>query len=362
MTTAVAVSGGVDSLCALHLLKREDARAFAVHAHFLPPTPDALDRQDRLARICSELDVPLHVLDVSRTFRERVIEPFISSYVRGLTPNPCAWCNREAKFGLILSRALELGADRLATGHYARTATDASGRPSLWRGVDPDKEQSYFLSLLTPAQIGRARFPLGEWTKEQVRREMGRRVRDLPEKSESQEICFVPGDDYRGFLESQGIRLPGQGPILDSSGRELGRHSGLHRFTVGQRRGIGVAFSEPLYVLDKDMGSNALYVGTRRELRSGGCRVRAMNHLVGPGEWPSEVLVQTNYRERPRPAAVHHDERGRAAVRFRSEGRPGTPGQVAAFYTRDGRVLAGGVIDRGTEGGGEQGDSGSHQH
>jgi tRNA-specific 2-thiouridylase len=345
MTTAVAVSGGVDSLFALHLLRERGERVFAVHAFFLPPDRESLDRRNRLAEVCADLGVSLHVLDLSRDFRDRIIEPFVRSYARGLTPNPCAQCNREAKFGLILSAARELGAERLGTGHYARLLRDGAGRASLWRGADPAKEQSYFLSLLTPAQLARARFPLGDWTKEEVRAQIAGRVRSLPESSESQEICFVPGGDYRAFLDAQDVLLPGEGPILDSRGRELGRHSGLHRFTVGQRRGLGIAYSEPLYVLGKDLGANTLLVGTRDELRSGACRVREVNYLLDPESWPTDVYIQTNYRERPRPAEVSHEAGGRATVRFERQGKPATPGQIGTFYSGSGRVLAGSVIE-----------------
>ncbi len=335
----VAVSGGVDSLLALCLLREEGRRPEALHGFFLPPGEREMAVRQELARICSRLGVTLHCIDFSRQFRDQVITPFLRDYARGVTPNPCALCNRRIKLGLLLDAARERGGDCLATGHYARVTAE----PGLYRGLDPAKEQSYFLALLTREQIGRAVFPLGSWRKEEVKRALQQRIGDPPASVESQEVCFIPDNDYRRFVRERTTDLPGPGPILDSSGRRLGEHSGLYRYTLGQRRGLGIPYSEPLYVLRKDLKANALIVGTKDELGATGCTVREMNFLLSPEDWPETVFVQGNYRQTPRQAetACCGDE---MEVRFAGSAPSPTPGQVMAFYNGDGRVLGGGII------------------
>ena len=339
MRTFVAVSGGADSLLALLLLRDQGARPHALHGCFLPPGEGERALQKELASVCQRLDVPLHIHDFSREFHHRVITPFLQDYARGVTPNPCALCNRRVKFGLLLDKARELGGDSLATGHYALVIPE----PALYRGLDPAKEQSYFLALLTRRQLARAVFPLGAWRKEEAKRELWRRVGPPPAFSESQEVCFIPDNDYRRFVRERVQDLPGPGPIRDSSGSHLGEHSGLYRYTLGQRRGLGIPYSVPLYVLKKDLEKNTLVVGTARELAASGCRVSGMNYLLSPGDWPETVYVQGNYRQAPRSAEVIHYD-GAAGVGFYSPAPPPTPGQVMAFYSEKGRVLGGGII------------------
>jgi tRNA-specific 2-thiouridylase len=335
----VAVSGGVDSLLALCLLREQGRDPKAMHGFFLPPGEREIALRDELAKVCSSLGVPLHTCDFSDEFRNRVITPFVQEYARGVTPNPCARCNRRIKFGLLLDAARKVGGDALATGHYARVTAE----PALYRGVDPAKEQSYFLALLTREQLAQAIFPLGAWRKEEARKALHDRVGPPPASGESQEVCFIPDNDYRRFVRERLEDLPGPGPILDSSGRRLGEHSGLYRYTLGQRRGLGIPSSEPLYVLQKDLETNTLIVGTREELGARGCTVREMNYLLQPRDWPETVYVQGNYRQQPREAeAVPSGDR--AEVRFPRPAPPPTPGQVMAFYNEDGRVLGGGII------------------
>jgi tRNA-specific 2-thiouridylase len=335
----VAVSGGVDSLLALCLLQEEGRSPEALHGFFLPPGEREIALRDELASVCSRLGVPLHTYDFSEAFHSRVITPFVEEYARGVTPNPCALCNRRIKFGLLLDAARELGGDALATGHYARVTAE----PALYRGLDPAKEQSYFLALLTREQIAQAIFPLGTWYKEETRRALHSRVGPPPASGESQEVCFIPDNDYRRFVRERVEDLPGPGPIRDSSGRSLGEHSGLYRYTLGQRRGLGIPSSEPLYVLKKDLETNTLIVGTRDELGARGCTVREMNYLLQPQDWPETVYVQGNYRQEPRMAETVLSG-DRAEVRFPRPAQPPTPGQVMAFYNEDGRVLGGGII------------------
>jgi tRNA-specific 2-thiouridylase len=372
MTTAVAVSGGMDSLLALALLKEAGREVLALHAHFLPPD----ERQRELARAlnaqCDALCVRFAAVDLSAAFSRLVIEPFVAAYAAGLTPNPCAGCNRDMKFGLLAREAARLGADRIATGHYARlpgefaaaredsgpggvlpcpaqaTAPDDSitcspSAAGLMRGADPAKDQSYFLSLVAPEALSRAVFPLGGWLKKDVPAALAARGLAPPMERESQEVCFIPGDEYRLFLEARGAALPGEGPIQLIDGREIGRHKGLWRHTIGQRKGIGVAWTEPLYVLEKRAAGNALVVGPKSGLDVLECRVRDVCLHIEPDGWPLSLLAQTCYRQRPRPVRVTFT-RGGLVLRFDAPIARPAEGQVAALYSRDGRVLAGGII------------------
>ncbi|GFK92405.1 tRNA-specific 2-thiouridylase MnmA [Fundidesulfovibrio magnetotacticus] len=344
MTLAVALSGGMDSLLALALARDAGGDVLAVHAHFLPPDHRARELAHALETLCRGLGVPFHALDLSEAFRQRVVTPFAQAYASGLTPNPCAACNRDMKFGLLFEAARALGAGRIATGHYARLAPAPEGGQALLRGADPAKDQSYFLTLVHRRNLDHARFPLGDWTKARVPAELARRGLTPPLPSESQEVCFVPDDDYRAFLQSLGAPLPGPGPIVLEDGRVVGRHQGLWRYTVGQRKGIGVAWGFPLHVLAKRAGKNALVVGPKAALAALECRVREVNALADPSRWPGEVLVQTCYRQHPRPARAAPDGEGGLLLHFLDPVERPTPGQVAALFDGSGRALAGGII------------------
>ena len=338
-TIAVALSGGTDSLMSLLLLRESGADVLAVHALFLPETDPVIGQG--LAELCAGLGVPFSVLDLRAEFEELVVTPFVRGYQAGLTPNPCAACNPAIKFGLLLDRVRELGAERLATGHYARLEERPWG-PALFRGLDATKDQSYFLSRVPMERFASVVFPLAGWTKDNVRQALAGRGFTPPAGRESQEVCFIP-TDYRDFLQRRGVRLGGPGPIALADGRVVGRHRGLWNHTLGQRKGLGVAWSEPLYVTGKDFAGNRLMVGPKAEATAMGCRTARPNLLCPPGHWPDEVLVQTIYRQKPEAARVSVDADG-MTVLF-PEPRPiPTPGQVAAVYAADGQVLAGAVI------------------
>ena len=350
---AVAVSGGQDSLLALALAReqavQEKRECVAVHGRFLPPTGVSLEREEEMARICKELKVQFLVADLVDTFYKRVIQPFVNEYLNGRTPNPCAHCNPVIKLGALLEYArIEVGADFLATGHYANTKWTKHG-PALYRGKDPAKDQSYFLSLLKWNQLEKALFPLGELHKSQVPDELAKRGLTPPAPEESQEICFIPDDDYCAFLERTALKhhleLPGPGPVFLADGSLLGKHQGLWRYTLGQRRGLGIAHSEPLYVLEKDVETNALIVGSAQYTHRKGCTARQVNILVQPKHWPETVLAQTRYRQKAKPATAEYDrKRKELQISFlEPQGLP-APGQVAAIYDDTGRVLAAGVI------------------
>ncbi|MFH1913386.1 MAG: tRNA 2-thiouridine(34) synthase MnmA [Pseudomonadota bacterium] len=346
MITAVAVSGGMDSLLALVLMRERGHDVLALHGRFLPAEGRGDQAVAGLAEACALLGVPFHVADLRREFEREVVAPFADAYRQGLTPNPCAACNPRMKFDVLFDAARALGADSLTTGHYVRLI-DAKEGPLLARGADPAKDQSYFLSLVGVEALRRAHFPLGDMLKRDVPARLAGLGLTPPLPGESQEICFVPGDDYQMFLTRRGS-MPGGGPMRLEDGTVIGRHRGLWRHTQGQRRGLGIAWTEPLYVLDKRVAENALMVGPKTSLLVPGCVARQVNVMTDPAGWPEVVMVQTRYRQRPRPArfAIEGD---RLVVRFLEPNDRPAPGQVAAVYDADGTVLGGGVIEHALE-------------
>ncbi|WP_432737178.1 tRNA 2-thiouridine(34) synthase MnmA [Maridesulfovibrio sp. FT414] len=339
---AMAVSGGADSLLSLILLKESGADVFAMHGCFLG-REKAVPAVQGLEKRCTDLGVELHVVDLTGEFDSLVIEPFVQEYLKGNTPNPCAMCNPEIKFGLLGRAARERGAELLGTGHYVRMAEHTEFGRVLVRGADMGKDQSYFLSLVPAKDLHRGVFPLGEHSKEHTYAELERRGVEIPLPSESQEICFVPDDDYRSFLVERNVKLPGPGNVMLSSGKVIGKHEGLWRYTLGQRKGLGIAWTEPLYVLDKDMSRNVLIVGTRDELDAEGCLADRFNYLIEFQRWPAIVFVKTRYRQRSKPARARLDG-GRIYFDFIEPHSRPTPGQIVAAYTEDGAVLGGGII------------------
>jgi len=345
LSLAVAVSGGGDSLAALLALRDAACEGgqdvLALHGLFLPQADDAAAQG--LAGTCARLGVPLHLVDLRAEFERLVAAPFAAEYLSGRTPNPCARCNVHLKFGLLLDRALALGATALATGHFAASGAHPDYGWALSRGADPVKDQSYFLSLVPRERLLRALFPLALRHKAEARTVLVERgiVPPLPE--ESQEICFVPGDDYRAFLAGRCGELPGGGQAVLPDGTVVGSHQGLWRSTIGQRRGLGIAWREPLYVLDKDVRNNVLVVAVRAALLVDVFSAGEVNLLVDPKFWPDEVLVQTRYREAAKAARVALSG-GVLAVRYAEPQLRPAPGQVAAVYDAGGAVLAGAVV------------------
>lgn len=336
---AIALSGGADSLMSLILLRETGARVVGLHARFMDA--DDADQLERLRSLCQDLAVPFHLIDLRAEFEKLVIAPFVGAYQAGQTPNPCATCNPAIKFGMLLDRAMELGCTRLATGHYARLEETPYG-PALFRGMDTAKDQSYFLSRVPQERFKHILFPLAGWTKEDVRQNLAKRGLTPPAGRESQEVCFIPSD-YRTFLREKNVRLGGPGPIALADGTVLGRHAGLWNHTLGQRKGLGIAYSQPLYVTGKDFEANRLVVGPKAQTLAAGCRTDRPNLLCPPESWPGEVLAQTIYRQAPEPAKVHVADSGMTVIFARPRTIP-TPGQVAAVYSPQGQVLAGAVI------------------
>jgi len=353
MRVVVAMSGGVDSSVAAALMVEAGHEVVGVSMRLDDrggPAPvrsccSADDLCDA-ARVAARLGIRHLVLDLAREFRETVIADFVREYAAGRTPLPCAHCNGRLKFAALLDRAFELGAGMVATGHYARLDRDgADGRWRLCRGADPAKDQSYFLFPLTQAQLGRALFPLGSWRKDEVRRAAAERRLPVADKPDSQELCFVPDGDYAAFVERERPDVMREGLVQEAGGRVVGRHRGVHRFTVGQRKGLGVSAREPLYVTAIDAAAGRVIVGPRSALARSACLVSRVNWIAGaPPSGPLSALVQVRYRHVPAPAEITPLPAGRAGVRFTSPQSAVAPGQAAVFYDGN-EVVGGGWID-----------------
>ncbi|SHJ46724.1 tRNA 2-thiouridine(34) synthase MnmA [Halodesulfovibrio aestuarii] len=340
MTIAVAVSGGIDSLYALLTLKEQGYDIFALHAHFLAPCKE---REEAIGAMCATLGIPFHAVDLHEEFERFVVTPFMDEYIHGRTPNPCALCNATMKFGALLREAEKLGAEQIATGHYAVLENHPVYGRTLSRGHDPKKDQSYFLSLVPKQQLKKALFPLGKKKKEDIKAELEERGIAPAYPSESQEICFVPNDDYRAFLINRGATLGSGGNMELTDGTVVGKHNGLWQYTEGQRKGLGIAWKEPLYVICKELEKNVLLVGPKAELLSTGCIVSNMNYLVSKKHWGENLLVRTRYRQQPIPVTISEQD-DMLIVTYNEPQSPPASGQVCCVYDKDLTVLGGGII------------------
>jgi tRNA-specific 2-thiouridylase len=377
-TIAVAMSGGVDSSAAAAILARggdggdsrpaADSRPAVVGLtlqlwdqtrlagkHGIPDTPKAgrccsLDDVYDARRVAEQLEIPYYVVNQEERFERDVVRPFVDEYLAGRTPIPCSLCNNHIKFDQLLKTARSIGADRIATGHYAVNEYDpARGRWILKRPADRAKDQTYFLFGLTQEQLARTLFPLGHMTKPEVREAARRHGLALAEKPDSQEICFVPGGDYKQFitayLEEQGeASSETAGELVAASGEVIGQHAGIHNFTVGQRKGLGVASATPLYVLNIDPASHRVTVGADAELATHTVRARQLN-WVSIAELTGPMRVRAKIRHRHEPAWATLEPAGTDEVlaTFDEPQRAVTPGQAAVFYDRD-EVVGGGWI------------------
>jgi tRNA-specific 2-thiouridylase len=303
-------------------------------------TPEAM----ALARrVSARLEIPFYAVDAQEIFHDQVVDYFIDGYRRGITPNPCLVCNRQVRWEFLLQRALSTGADYMATGHYARLRTDDTSGIQLLRAVDHSKDQSYVLHVLGQEQLSHALFPLGDLTKPQVR-ELARQF-DLPvaERSESQDLCFLAGNDYRGFLSRHAPQVIHPGPIFTRDGHQIGFHQGMAFYTIGQRKGLGVSNPRPLYVLAKDQEQNALIVGEENELGQAKLTTTHVNWISGkPPLSPFRAQVKIRYRAKETGGTINPQDGNCADVRFDQPMRDITPGQAAVFY--DGEVCLGGGI------------------
>ncbi len=340
MRVAVAMSGGVDSSLAAALLKKAGYNVFGIYMQ-LWPDPDRAQTISGLEHTCQFLSIPFYKLDLEAEFQRLVVDYFCREYSLGRTPNPCIVCNQQIKFGLLLDRALEMGAEYLATGHYARVESSADGY-RLLKAADQSKDQSYFLYTLGQRQLEHLLFPLGELGKEKVKRLAAELGLSATSRRDSQDVCFIPDNDYRSFISG---RIPlKDGEIVDITGKVLGRHSGLARYTVGQRHGLGLASSKQLYVLNLDAESNRLVVGTREQGLHNALTATKLSWVSGEAaREPLSIMAKVRYKA-PEVAAELRSSDGVAEVRFIKPQSALTPGQSVVFY-QGAAVLGGGIID-----------------
>lgn len=356
----VAMSGGVDSSVAAALLKEQGFEVVGISMQLwdnsseedagasTPGSCCSLEDIHDARRVADTLGIPFYVVNFEEPFSREVVDYFVESYTRGETPNPCVKCNQVLKFEVLLKRALELDARHLATGHYARIERDESDGLKLFKGVDPEKDQSYFLFTMTPAQLEKVIFPLGPLTKTEVREHARRFGLRTAEKKESQEICFVDGDGYPEFVGARAGQREGE--IIDRYGNVLGSHRGLFRYTVGQRRGLNIGGAGgPRYVLAMDMEANRLIVGPEEELLTSGLEAREFNWIGDVPREGEKVTAKIRYRHPGVASEVILAEEGKVRVTFSTPQKAVTPGQAVVLYRGD-VVLGGGWIERAIKG------------
>ncbi|MCI0713797.1 MAG: tRNA 2-thiouridine(34) synthase MnmA [Chloroflexi bacterium] len=355
-TVVVAMSGGVDSSVAAALLveqgynvigmmmrlwSEESVNGYGGHNRCCTP-----DQMADARRIANKIGIPFYVIDTREFFYKTIVEFFIDQHDAGLTPNPCLQCNRHIRFEWLLNHALSMEADYLATGHYARVTTAEDGKKQLRKAYTLEKDQSYVLSVLTQEKLQKAMFPIGEYTKPEVRELAQKFGLPVASKGDSQDLCFLGDGDYRRFLMQHRPEMFETGPITLSDGTEVGEHNGLPNYTIGQRKGLGISYHEPLYVLKMDVPNNILIVGTRDELGTDSLTARNFNWIAGePPSAEFEAEIKIRYKAKPALAIVTVLDDGRVRARFDEPLRDITPGQGAVIY-QDDLCLGSGLIER----------------
>ncbi|CAG1008928.1 tRNA-specific 2-thiouridylase MnmA [Anaerolineales bacterium] len=347
----VAMSGGVDSSVAAALLKQQGYEVTGMMLRLWSEpgkedsnrccTPDSMAQARRVAGI---LDIPFYVVDAKDVFKQTIVQYFLDGYARGETPNPCLLCNRQIRWTFLLNHALALGAEFMATGHYVRRRMTDDGRCELLRAVDHSKDQSYVLHVLTQAQLKYALFPVGEYPKPEIRRLAAEFGLPTASRADSQDLCFLAGEDYRNFLQRNAPEILQPGNIVTTEGKVVGKHDGLANYTIGQRKGLGVFSPDPLYVITKNASNNTLIIGAADELGFTELTAHDVNWISGeaPKE-PFRALVKIRYSAKEVEARVSLMERNQAKVKFDHPVRDVTTGQAAVFY-QDELMLGGGII------------------
>jgi tRNA-specific 2-thiouridylase len=365
MRIVVAMSGGVDSSVAAALLAEQGHDVIGLSMQLYDASGEdggdqkfgsccSIDDLHDARRVAAAINIPHYIVNFERQFHEQVVSNFVAEYAAGRTPLPCAHCNSDLKFSTLLERARGLGAEAVATGHYARVSRDGHSGPfRLRRGIDATKDQSYFLFSLTQEQLAHAMFPVGDRPKEEVRAYARRRQLPVANKPDSQEICFIPGHDYAAFVSDRMPNGPRGGTIVDEAGRSLGRHEGIHRFTIGQRKGLGLkgGAGAPLYVLALKPVDHQVVVGPKAALERTRLTASGVNWIAGEPADALQVRAQIRHRHQPAAATLRVLERasdttalGRAELVFDVPQVAVTPGQAVVFYEND-MVVGGGWID-----------------
>ncbi len=351
----VAMSGGVDSSVAAALLKEKGYDVIGITMQVWPSEKaDDLDRfggccslqaVEDARRVANKLDIPYYVLNFGQIFNQKVFNNFIDEYENGRTPNPCIRCNQFIKFEALLDKAKALEADYIATGHYARIEFDEDkSRYLLYRGIDEDKDQSYVLYTMTQEQLSKTLMPLGKYSKKETR-EMARSFGlDVAEKEESQEICFIPENDYRIFVKTHRPEIVKKGPIYDVKGKKIGEHEGIIHYTIGQRKGLGVSSESPLFITGINKEENSITVGGKENLEKQGLLASQPNFIPFKKlEDEIDASVQIRYNMKPFKAKIE-PENGKVRVLFKDEQKSVTPGQAVVIYKKD-LVIGGATID-----------------
>ena len=337
-TTAVAISGGVDSLMSAYLLKQQGHNLIGIHflTGYEPENPN-------ISEIAAQVGIPYEIIDIQAEFDCEVVDYFAKTYLAGKTPNPCLVCNPRIKFGVIFEKARRFGVNLIATGHYAGIQKDSSGGMHLVRGADRNKDQSYFLAFLTQKQLSRACFPLSNLTKGEVIQQASALGLQPLTRTESQDVCFIQGQSYGQFLHKRLGFEPEHGEIVDENGNVLGMHPGLHLFTVGQRRGINCPAEAPYYVLRLDTRKNRLVVGPKASTMLSKCRVEKINWIQPRPSNDIRVQTRVRYRHQAAASTLLPEKDGFATIVFDQPLSAITPGQGAVFYVED-EVIGGGII------------------
>jgi tRNA-uridine 2-sulfurtransferase len=358
MRIVVAMSGGVDSSVAAALLADQGHDVIGLSMQLYDQSEGqtsfgsccTIEDLHDARRVAAAINIPHYILNFEKQFDDKVVSNFVREYASGRTPLPCAHCNSDLKFATLVERARGFGADAVATGHYARVDRSASGRYQLRRGVDPSKDQSYFLFSLTQEQLARAVFPVGDRAKDAVREYARTRLLPVADKPDSQEICFIPNDDYASFVSRHAPEVSRDGVIVDEDGRVLGGHGGVHRFTIGQRKGLGLSASPgasqgaPLYVIALNPVESQVVVGPKSSLERTTLMASGVNWVIGEPAAPVRATAQIRHRHQAAPATIRALGDAKAEVTFDAAQIAVTPGQAVVFYEGD-AVLGGGWID-----------------